>query len=420
MHGKTISQEVIAIRAKTPLVNIVKDYVKEMRALWPDWPSNAKSFRYGDKQWLAINTKFIKSVRAATGIKIAIDIADSKRDYNAGVYTLTLDGHTGTRWTANGAKYSVNDGVDISDVITIDLENVRVSGKMADGIVYKMFFTEALMFNSKLLTDDEVIATILHEFGHVLNNFITLGDYVWLNYYLTDGIEILMGTKKNKYKLEIFSDTAIKRLVPEEDREKFINDRNENNAKRVILSLAKNAQRHHLTNNSILANRREEQMADLFTSRLGYGRALVTMQYKLDKYFGDFDKANWLAETIKVAFFITTLPIAILLALTEPEVATGIAGRYDNPQDRILRVRRDLVAQLKNSPTEVEGSLLQDIEVIDKILKDYSSQRTLYDGLVTFFRPSIRKMEQNTQVENDLESLFNNDLFIQAAKLRKS
>lgn len=423
MLTKSISLEVLAIGAKTQLVGLVRDYIQAMRSLWPDYPSNANRFSYSNSKWGELTNVFVEGVRKTVGPKISIDVFGGIEAYNMGVTSMIwFNGHSGSRWYEDPkAKIAVADGFNMNDMLEIDLQKVTVKGKMVDDLVFKMYYTEAIMFNQSMFTLDEVTAVMLHEFGHILDTFITLGDYAWLNYYLTDGIEILQGTKKNKFKLQVLSDTAIKEFVSEADYDAFVNDRNEDNTKRVILSMAKKAPRHHLTDNPMTANRREEQLADLFASRLGYSRALAQFNYKYDKYYGDpaLIGTSWYVNTISALFLVAALPITVLAVMLHDPLNGGTTGRYDNQLVRITKIRRDLVAQLKNpGPLDKDG-IAADIDAIDAILKEYACNRTFFDGLVEFFRPSLRKQIQNTKVENDLESLFHNDLFLQAFKLSK-
>lgn len=424
MLANTISQELLAIGAKTPLVDICLEYVKRMREAWPDYPNNANRFSYSNKPWIEATTEFVNRVRREVGPKISIDVYSGHNHFNMGVTSqIWFNGHSGTRWYADPRYKVIADStVDIKESLTIDLKNVTVKGEMVDNLTFKMYYTEAVMFNKAMFTDREVVAVMLHEFGHILDTFMTLGDYVWLNYYLTDGIDILMGKKKNVYKIDILSEKAVQAMVnTSADAEKFINDRNEENAKRVILSAMKKEPRHHLTQNDLIANRREEQLADLFCSRLGYGREFAQFQFKIDKYFGDpsLSGTNWVAETAKALFAIATLPLTVLWIIGHDPLDNGRQGRYDDPFTRVTKIRRDMVAQLKNPGPLDRDSLVADIAVLDDVLKEYSTNISFYDSLITFFRPSIRKQQQNTKVEDDLESLFHNDLFLQAFKLSK-
>ena len=74
MLTNTISQEVLAIGAKTPLVDICLNYVKKMREAWPDYPNNDNRFSYSDKPWIEATNEFVKLVRDKVGPKLVIDV----------------------------------------------------------------------------------------------------------------------------------------------------------------------------------------------------------------------------------------------------------------------------------------------------------------------------------------------------------
>lgn len=422
MLTNTISQEVLAIGAKTTLVDIIKTYVKGMREIWPDYPNNDNRFSYNAKPWRKLTTEFVESIYRKVGPKVNVDVYSGHDNFNMGVTSqVKFYGHSGSRWYDNAAmKLVVVDEPRIDETLEIDLKNVTVRGNLVEALQFRLFYPESVMFNKAMFTDEEVIAVILHEFGHIFDTFMTLGDYVWLNYYLTDGIEILLGKKPNKLKLELLSENVIRDKVPAEDFDAFVNDRNEDSAKRVILSMVKLAPRHHLTQNDLISIKREEQLADLFTSRLGYARAMAQFNYKCDKYFGDPDLlgVNWYAETAKALTALVMLPLTVLWVMGHNPTSM-MATRYDDPITRIMRTRRDLIAQLKNPGPMNKDEIAADIEVMDALMKEYAGNKSFYNGLLEFFRPSIRKQNQNTRVENDLESLFHNDLFVQAFKLSK-
>lgn len=421
MFDKIISLEVLAIGAKTPLVKLIETYVKEARALWPDYPSKQPVNVMDDLGKLSV--QLIKDVKRVVGVNLNIDLYQTGSVMAGIMSAIWFNGHSGSRYyTDEKSKVVSGDTVSMHDPLLIDLKNVTVKGKLADALTFTLFISDYSLFSDKFYTENELVAVLLHEFGHIFNTFMTLGDYVWLNYYLTDGIDILMGKKQNKLKLELFNQVWIDKNVPEELREKFLNDRTEENAKKVIFSALKTAPRHHLTDNALLANRREEQLADLFATRLGYGKYLVSANYKHDREFGDpqVQARRWYAETAKILVSLVLLPIAVVgLMMYDPLIHDGGAAKYDDPMTRSIKVRRDLVAQLKNPGPLNKDDIVADIEAIDMILKEYSKNSSVFDGIINFFRPSIRKMRQNTQAEDDIESLFNSDLFLQAHKLSK-
>lgn len=421
MYSEIISLEMLAIGAKTPLVKLVESYVKDIRALWTTYPHNQPTTLHDDMG--KISSKFIKDVRRVIGANITIDMyaIDSP---TAGIMSaLWFNGHSGSRYYNDpAAKIISDDSTSLHQVLEIDLKNVTVKGTLVDMLSFKLFYSDYIFFSKDFFTDNELIATLLHEFGHIFNTFMTLGDYIWLNYYLTDGIEIMLGKRPNKLKLDIFNQRWIDENVPEELREAFTNDRTEDNAKRVIFSALKKAPRHHLTNNPLLAIRREEQLADMFATRLGYGKHLVSSNYKYDRRYGDpqLIGRKWYAETAKALVSLVLLPVAVIgMIMYDPLVHDGFAARYDDPMTRNIKVRRDLVAQLKNPGPLSRDEIVADIDAIDAIIKEYSTNTSVIDSFVDFFRPDLRKQRQNTKVEDDLESLMHSDLFLQAHKLSK-
>ncbi|ABY62975.1 virion structural protein [Pseudomonas phage 201phi2-1] len=424
MLNNTISTEVLVIGAKTPLVDICRNYVKKMRAAWPDYPNNDNRFSYSNKPWINATAEFVDLIRKKVGPRISIDVYSGNDFFNMGVTSqIWFIGHSGSRWYAkDNYRITAGNEASIKETLTVDLQNVTVKGELVDNLTFRLYYTETVMFNTQMFTVDEVVAVMIHEFGHIFDTFMTLGDYVWLNYYLTDGIEILLGKKKNVLNIDILSEKSVMAMVDsDKDAEAFMNERNEDTAKRVVLSLLKKAPRHHLTQNDLIANRREEQLADLFCSRLGMGRQFAQFEFKMAKYFNDpiLSRTNWFVETAKAVFAVATLPLTVLWVIGHDPLNGGWTGRYDDSIQRLTKFRRDLIAQLKSPGPLDRESIVEDIAVIDDILKEYSTNVSFYDSLITFFRPSIRKQQQNTKMENDLESLFHNDLFLQAFKLSK-
>lgn len=421
MYDKIISLEMLAIGAKTPLVKLVETYVKDTRALWPDYPSNKPPTIY--EQMTVLGDKFVKAIRQVFGANMLIELYPETTPFAAIHSAIWFNGHSGSRYyNDKSLKIVSDDSVTLKQPLEIDLKNVTLKGKLVDVLVFKLLLSESMLFDTSFFNDSELTATFLHEFGHVFNTFMTLGDYIWLNYYLTDGIEILLGKKQNKLKIEIFNQKWLDENIPPAIHEQFTNDRSEENAKKVIFSAMKSAPRHHLTNNHLLATRREEQLADMFATRLGYGKYLVSANYKHDRYYGDpqLTERKWYAETAKIMLGLVLLPVAVIgMLMYDPLIHDGLSVRYDDPMTRNIKVRRDLVAQLKNPGPLDRDDIVADIDAIDAIIKEYSNNSSIFDGIINFFRPSIRKQRQNTKAEDDIESLMNNDLFIQAHKLSK-
>ena len=65
-------------------------------------------------------------------------------------------------------------------------------------------------------------------------------------------------------------------------------------------------------------------------------------------------------------------------------------ARYDHDKERIIKLKRDLISQMKQGDVD-PLTTIEDIKFIDVYIKEILENRGVYQSLVTFFRPSIRK-----------------------------
>lgn len=419
MSSLTISNELLMVGARSSIGPVTEKWIEDYRVI-----SKEHNDRYHPK-FKKLCLQYIADVKKILGVNIELDIYNVE-DVVVGMRSqISWYGHQGTRWDrGSAAKLVPTDGLALKRFIKVDLKTGYVSGDLVDELTYRIVISHQLINGFAGFTVKEVAALLLHEYGHIINSFMYLGDYVWLNYYLTEGIEVMLGRKKAVADIEIYNDRWLRENVPKEEYEAFSNNRTEEGAKRVIISVSKKLTRHHLTHNEITAKRREEQTADMFPTRLGYGRPLATAMHRLDKYHEEpsLASASWVGEVAKLFTAVLILPIALIGLMVYDPVggdAHTMDGRYDEPMDRLVKIRRDLVAQLKNPGPLNKQCLADDIDAIDALIKEYTTNGNVFDSIINFFRPSVRKMRQNTKVEDDLESLMNNDLFLQAHKLSK-
>ena len=418
---RTISQEMLAVGATSKLGPIIEQFITDYRALDSLNDSTAKK----------LFTDFTASIKKECGLEIALEI-DPSIYANAWVYCDAAGwGHSGTRYTSRGWRIEADD-LAKGLVLKIDLKRAKLTGNLLTTVPSKMGITRGLLNEKAGFTIREITAIILHEIGHLFNMYLYLGDYVWLNYYLTEGVEALLGNKRTTIKTEILDEEWLKENVEPELWEAFANDRTESTTRLVVLSGYKKRQRHHITNNPVTAQRREEQMADMFPTRLGYGRDMVSGLYKMDRDWGGVDDSGYtrLANVMFITslLFPITTPIVILSMVFDSigKAVVGhvedMAGRYDNNKERLEKIRRDLIHQLKSIDLSDDRKrlLLEETKFIEDIIKEYTVSRTFYDRITTSLVPSARKRLSDTQLEENLEALVNNDLFVKAFQLKLS
>ena len=113
-------------------------------------------------------------------------------------------------------------------------------------------------------------------------------------------------------------------------------------------------------------------------------------------------------------FLLGVIPMAAMLFV----LGDSYAEKYDKPWNRIDRIRRDLIAQLKvTTLPEIRDSLIKDIDALEEIAKQYTRNEGMIDGLLYFINRDFRRGYQMDSHERTLESLLNNNMFVLSQKL---
>jgi len=419
----TVSNEVISVSNKRLLGSLLLEVITRIKEDLSGPKRTCKDSDLND---------IMTIVKAQTGIVITSVTIRPREMANAGAIVFTMGGHATSDYSFTKGNLWGFKGEDVDKVIfntVIDLDNAKIKGPITQHLTTKLVFNEGLFNGDVNLTPEEITAITLHEIGHMFNVFLTLGDYVWLNYYLSDGVDIVLGKKPNKYKLEILTPRGLEAAIKDpKDREEFKKDPTKANTRRALLTAFRMKPRHYLHSKELNTTiRRDEQLADLFASRMGFGRAFVTGNDKLDRYYGSHyiqSKSSFLMteafKTVSTIIGVGLLPIyglgLIWLVVASNFYAHDVNThpRYDNPTERANKIRRDLIAQLKafsNDP-HMRQSLNDDIKAIDILLNDYHQKRTLWMVLTQVFSTDKRRQWQAKQQEEVLESLLHNDLFV--------
>lgn len=406
----TISNEVISVDVSRELGKLVQAQVAKMRSSY--------------ELTGVVSTESLKGlgdIVKMTGLNVEF-ISTTGPHPDAWMMTFQYWGHQGTTWSKYFPSESMTSKDGLKYVTKVDLKKLKATGPMVDELKFKSNCATAFFVPANGYTDEEITGIILHEIGHAFNLFVTLGDYIYLNYALTDGIDIVMGNKRNEYNLEIVDHTWLLKNIPAEQREEFANSPAPDKIRRAIISTYKKSPRHQLFDNPGSAHKREEQMADLFASRLGYGRHVATGLHRMYKSFGmsTDTRASWYGNLLRMAFAVLFLPITIIWLMTVSGTNDlNFGGRYDEPKERVQKLRMDLITQLKAiKDRSLVSGIQADIDALDELLKEYHTGRNLYDYMAELASPVLRREQRLITHEENLESLLNNTLFVEAHRYK--
>jgi hypothetical protein len=333
-------------------------------------------------------------------------------------HPLLIDWHREISSNEDGLKeVKRNKGVLLGG---IDRATSKISGSFST-IPIDVYLTRGLFIEQRF-TNKEITAILLHELGHVFTFLEYLGTNLTTNYVLQHISRSLLETRELKRKYEIIEEGSDILGIKLDDPEALTRTENETVIQTVILQEVFKVQYSEL-NSKIHDMTAWEMLSDQFSTRHGAGRDLVTGLDKIMRLYGSAEYRNtfgYLAvEAFKLLMFIATIPfffgIPHLLMLT---VIDPTQSLYDKPKSRMERIRRDMVDDLKNSDLDknYQKQLVQDIEVIDKVLKEMTERRTLYEFFWT--NTWSRKEYKQLKFQQELEMLINNDIFVKAAQLQ--
>ena len=118
---------------------------------------------------------------------------------------------------------------------------------------------------------------------------------------------------------------------------------------------------------------------------------------------------------LALGMWFTAIVTGLLIVGCNPH-----ASVYDNPEERLQRIRNEMVGALKEAVSpEQRASVSHDIALLDNIMKDFEDKPSWHELIWNHLLPNGRKTKANMSLQQDLEKLMNNDLFVAAARLEQ-
>lgn len=303
----------------------------------------------------------------------------------------------------------------------------RVGGAFSE-INFKIYNGEMFLLG-KAFTPEEAAAVILHEVGHAYTFLQFIADTVVVNTVLQRTYQELTNANADKkVKLILTRAADDMALGGREWLETVEEDTDKEVAFKVLVS-AVQIEPRKMDNKRFFSMNACEELADIFATRHGAGRALVSMRAKfIYQPVKSHGIMTGIGLTILGLGLALLVPQAIFLALVgavktsvDSAQASGAVDIASFKQD-VKKIRNQFVEKLKLSglPKEEIKEAIESIDVVDKIIQDYRGNEIDQATAVKFFDMFRRgKMDARASREytDKLESLASNDLFIRAAQL---
>lgn len=314
----------------------------------------------------------------------------------------------------------------------VDRARGRVSGAFSNAEA----FVEVGMglIGDKTITDAQLAAIVIHELGHVFTFFESLVHVVTTNGALQSAIGTLeqIPPDQTKLRIQLVYDTAKALDVKVENIEQLSKSGVKPEEFTAVFLTARLQPLHSATGSTIYDLRSSEFLADQFAVRHGAATELAAywrrtvLSVAPTSLLGT--KSFYALEAIKVAVALGAMTLVPMAALTFPMAAIlalastdAQAHAYDPPEQRIQRMRRDLIQAMRGTHVKVKdrAKILADIEVLDRLLESVHTHQSLFNKLWVWVTKTRRGQFNQTRMQQELEQLVNNDLYVQAEKLKQ-
>lgn len=304
---------------------------------------------------------------------------------------------------------------------TVDRKTGKVGGSFSD-IETPIFLTRGILESDKF-SDEEVAAVALHELGHLFTYYEYLGTMFTTNFVLQCVANEITGTNDIKRKYQVVDEANRTLNIKLDDVESLVSSDSKEVIQTVVLKKVMEDNKN-ISGASTYDMTGYEMLSDQFANRHGAGRALITALDKISKsVFNPSAVSTFtylMMEVIKLMFTLALLASPSLIF-----VLMGLFGSdsnhdtYDKTAARIKRVRNDLVAALKDKDIDKEfrTRVLEDIAAIDEVASKFKDRRTWLQVFHTHIRKGGRAQHQQKLLQQDLEKLARNNLFVSSSKI---
>lgn len=301
------------------------------------------------------------------------------------------------------------------------------TGKLLGGFkkIVSRFFFQYHLFNEPF-TAEEAAAIILHEVGHMVTFYYMATKYFILSNWalkdISDGYNNNADINKRRLLLTQLKDKTKKEWL---DIEKLLKAKDET----TLISMLLLDVQQEVTSDLGTPEYNMvgyEFLADQYATKCGAGRALITGLDRLGdrrkKSQGFYYQLEIMPLTIVLgtAFFSFIAAGLLVAAWAYAYDPRDRRQKYNSPEDRITRIRLQMVARLNSKELSKEARELAraELEELDKTIAITKNKFFMMERLWGVLSSFLRKRGSAEELQMQLERLALNELYVKAYDLR--
>ena len=278
------------------------------------------------------------------------------------------------------------------------------------------------------LTSEEMAACVLHETGHFFTYCESFVRTVTTNMALTALVKDLEGAYSVGQREVIIGKCAADLRLKDIDTKALAATDKRAIVEAAIVTEVAELSRSELGIN-IYDSTASEFLADQFAVRHGAGVHLASALNKFSNLFGGelaYMSQSWFMFSQMVSIALMFLPPICIFAIPINIIGILMGGfgddgdnTYDTPEMRFARIKQDMVQRLKNRMLSAEEKkrIVADIEEMEKMMSKIKDKRDWREYIATTIIPVYRRYRKTKQLQQQLEALASNPLFVRSAEL---
>ena len=319
----------------------------------------------------------------------------------------------------------------------IDLDKGRVSGIFSEyeTPIYMGYYA----LRSLRMTPREIAAILAHEVGHCLVAYEMAFRTVRTNQILAAASKAAAGGDKGQYEYVLKTAEEVLDL-----KSGMFDEIKETKDQKTVMTVIMGKAERKTHDDSLMGNTTYdittfEALADNYAARLGLGKELVTGLEKLYREFGaaEFSSGARIAATMLDIYSVVSMiggvivmgsnPImgALYLGLNMLGLYARLDGRdhnnvYDKLTIRFKRVKEQIIQYLKDKslPAADVKRSLESVAHIEKTIAQISEYKGFLPAIFNMVDPASRAVNSARDIQQNLEAMVANDIYLKAAALR--
>ena len=319
----------------------------------------------------------------------------------------------------------------------IDLDKGRVSGIFSEyeTPIYMGYYA----IRSMRLTPREIAAILAHEVGHCLVAYEMAFRTVRTNQILAAASKAAAGGDKGQYEYVLKTAEEVLDL-----KSGMFDEIKETKDQKTVMTVIMGKAERKTHDDSLMGNTTYdittfEALADNYAARLGLGKELVTGLEKIYRKFGaaEFSSGARIAATMLDIYSVVSMIGAVIVMGSNPIMGAlylglnmlGLYARldgrdhnnvYDKLTIRFKRVKEQIIQYLKDKslPAADVKRSLESVAHIEKTIAQISEYKGFLPAIFNMVDPASRAVNSARDIQQNLEAMVANDMYLKAAALR--